>query len=110
MIINTLIIDDEALARQRLVNLVNDVSELNIIGECSTGKEAIKSINNLEPDLIFLDINMPDMSGENNPMYGKHPSPETLKKLSVVQSGENNGNWRGGLSYGKYCKLFIRNN
>jgi len=63
MKINTLIIDDEALARQRLVNLANDVSELTIIGECATGKEAIKAINQLEPDLIFLDIQMKDITG-----------------------------------------------
>jgi len=63
MKINTLIIDDEALARQRLVNLVNDVPELELIGECATGKEAISKINDLEPDVIFLDIQMKDLNG-----------------------------------------------
>lgn len=61
--IDTLIIDDEALARQRLVNLINEVSELKIVGECSTGREAIKTINNLKPDLIFLDIQLKDLTG-----------------------------------------------
>lgn len=65
MKINTLIIDDEALARQRLVNLINDVHELELIGQCATGQEAIKSINELKPDLIFLDIEMKDMNGFN---------------------------------------------
>lgn len=74
MKLNTLIIDDEALARQRLINLINDVSELNIIGECATGKEAIKSINNLEPDLIFLDIEMKDMNGF-----------DVLQKISIAK-------------------------
>jgi len=63
MKINTLIIDDESLARQRLINLVNDVPELKLIGECSTGKEAISTINKLEPDVIFLDIQMKDLTG-----------------------------------------------
>lgn len=63
MKINTLIIDDESLARQRLINLVNDVPELELIGECSTGKEAISSINKLEPDVVFLDIQMKDLTG-----------------------------------------------
>ncbi|SNR83097.1 LytR/AlgR family response regulator transcription factor [Lutibacter flavus] len=63
MKINTLIIDDEALARQRLINLVNDVPELELIGECSTGKEAISAINEYEPDVIFLDIQMKDLNG-----------------------------------------------
>jgi two-component system LytT family response regulator len=74
MKLNTLIIDDEALARQRLINLINDVSELNIVGECATGKEAIKSINNLEPDLIFLDIEMKDMNGF-----------DVLQKISIAK-------------------------
>lgn len=63
MKINTLIIDDEALARQRLVNLIKDVPELELKGQCSTGKEAIATINELEPDVIFLDIQMKDLNG-----------------------------------------------
>lgn len=63
MKINTLIIDDESLARQRLINLVNDVPEFNLLGECSTGKEAISTINKLEPDVLFLDIQMKDLTG-----------------------------------------------
>lgn len=61
--ISVLIIDDEELARQRLINLVKDISELNLLGTCKTGKEAIKKINNNAPDLIFLDIQLKDMSG-----------------------------------------------
>ena len=63
MKINTLIIHDEALARQRLNNLVKDVPELELIGQCSTGKDAILKINQLEPDVIFLDIQMKDLTG-----------------------------------------------
>ena len=63
MKIDTLIIDDEALARQRLVNLIKDVPELELIGQSSTGKDAISKINELEPDVIFLDIQMKDLNG-----------------------------------------------
>ena len=63
MKIRTLIIDDEALARQRLENLINDVPEMDLIGQASTGKDAIKSINEMEPDVIFLDIQMKDLNG-----------------------------------------------
>ena len=63
MKISTLIIDDESLARQRLVNLIKDVPELNLIGQSSTGKDAISKINDLEPDVIFLDIQMKDLTG-----------------------------------------------
>lgn len=58
-----LVIDDEELARKRVSKLLEAVSEIEVIGECSNGKIAINSINDLKPDLIFLDINMKDMSG-----------------------------------------------
>lgn len=58
-----LVIDDEELARKRVVNLLEEVPEIEVFGECSNGKTAIKQINELRPDLIFLDINMKDMNG-----------------------------------------------
>ncbi|NOU61407.1 LytR/AlgR family response regulator transcription factor [Marinifilum caeruleilacunae] len=60
----SLIIDDEQLARQRLVNLLlPHADRIEIIGEAANGSEAIELINRLEPDLIFLDIQMPEKSG-----------------------------------------------
>ena len=58
-----LIIDDEPFARKRLSNLVDQIPELVLLDECKTGKEAISKIELLQPDLIFLDIQMKDMSG-----------------------------------------------
>ncbi|AVR45890.1 DNA-binding response regulator [Christiangramia fulva] len=58
-----LVIDDEELARKRVLNLLEDISQIEVIGECSNGKTAIKDINDLKPDLIFLDISMKDMNG-----------------------------------------------
>ena len=58
-----LVIDDEELARKRVLNLLETVPEIEVVGECSNGKIAIDSINGLQPDLIFLDINMKDMTG-----------------------------------------------
>lgn len=58
-----LVIDDEELARKRVLNLLEDVSQIEVIGECSNGKTAIEQINEDKPDLIFLDINMKDMNG-----------------------------------------------
>lgn len=61
--ISTLIIDDEFLARKRVSNLLNDIEEIKIIGECCSGKEAVEAITELKPNLIFLDIQLTDMSG-----------------------------------------------
>lgn len=58
-----LIIDDEELARRRVLNLLEDIPAIEVIAECSNGKTAIKKINEEKPDLIFLDINMKDMNG-----------------------------------------------
>lgn len=58
-----LVIDDEELARRRVLNLLEDVKEIEVLGECPNGKTAIERINSDKPDLIFLDINMKDMNG-----------------------------------------------
>lgn len=61
--IKVLIIDDEALARQRVRKLLNEREDVEIIQECRNGKEAIDAILREKPDLIFLDIQMKDMTG-----------------------------------------------
>src|SRR5690606_39107009 len=58
-----MVIDDEELARKRILKLLEKVPQIEVLGECSNGKTAIISINQLQPDLIFLDINMKDMNG-----------------------------------------------
>lgn len=67
-----LVVDDEELARKRVLNLLDEVHEIEVLGECSNGKSAIAQINKLKPELVFLDINMKDMNGF-----------EVLKKLQV---------------------------
>lgn len=58
-----LVVDDEELARRRVLNLLTEVEEIEVLGECSNGKSAIAQINKLKPGLVFLDISMKDMSG-----------------------------------------------
>lgn len=61
--IRTLIVDDESLARERIISLLKKENDIEIVGECSDGEEALQKINNLKPDLVFLDIQMPIMNG-----------------------------------------------
>lgn len=61
--IRTLIIDDEALARQRVRKLLAARQDIEVTGECRNGREAIETIRQKKPDLIFLDIQMKDMTG-----------------------------------------------
>ncbi|MCB0638760.1 MAG: response regulator transcription factor [Lewinella sp.] len=63
MTTRTLIIDDESLARQRIKKLLSTRPDIEIVGECRNGREAISAIREQKPELIFLDIQMKDMTG-----------------------------------------------
>lgn len=59
----TIIIEDEHLARKRLKRLLSNYSEVEIIAEAENGAQGLELINNHQPDLIFLDIEMPILNG-----------------------------------------------
>ena len=61
--IRTIIIDDERLAREELKSLLADFIEIDIIDEAQNGEEGIEKILQHQPDLIFLDVSMPGMTG-----------------------------------------------
>ncbi|MGA7837985.1 MAG: response regulator [Ignavibacteriaceae bacterium] len=61
--IRVIIIDDESLARSITRKYLSDRTEFEIIAECSNGLDAIKKINEEKPDIVFLDIQMPKMTG-----------------------------------------------
>ncbi len=58
-----IIVDDEELARGYLRELLGVHSEIEIAGECANGFEAVKSISEIHPDLVFLDVRMPKLDG-----------------------------------------------
>lgn len=58
-----LIIDDERLARQELKKLLSPYKEIEVVGEAANAETAIESIEQLKPDVIFLDIQMPGKNG-----------------------------------------------
>ena len=61
--IRALVIDDEPLARAMIREMLADDPDVDIVGECSNGREAIEAVEALRPDLLFLDIQMPDLGG-----------------------------------------------
>jgi two-component system, LytTR family, response regulator len=62
-LIRTVIIEDEALARNLLKNYLKDQDRIEIIAECENGFDGLKAINELKPDLVFLDVQMPKLTG-----------------------------------------------
>lgn len=63
MKIRVLIVDDEPLARQRVRLLLGEESDVEVIGESADGFEAVDQLQAMRPDLVFLDVQMPDMDG-----------------------------------------------
>lgn len=63
MNISCIIVDDEKLARELLLEYLEEYEEIDVIEQCAKGSEAVKAINKLKPDLIFLDVQMPGMNG-----------------------------------------------
>ena len=54
--IKVLVVDDELLARKRIRSLLSEHADITIVGECGNGREAVEAIQNLKPDLVFLDV------------------------------------------------------
>lgn len=63
MTIRALIVDDEAPARERLAALLTEQPDIEVLAECDNGPDAVDVIVERRPDLVFLDVQMPEMSG-----------------------------------------------
>jgi two-component system LytT family response regulator len=61
--VKTLVVDDEPLARALLVDLLKRDKDIEVIGECGNGTDALKAIRKMNPDIVFLDVQMPEMNG-----------------------------------------------
>ena len=61
--LRVLIVDDEPLARENLRILLETQRDIEIVGECGNAVEAIGAVHKLRPDVLFLDIQMPRISG-----------------------------------------------
>ena len=61
--VKTLIVDDEPLARERLASLLAGEADIEIVGQCRDGEEAVTAIHDQSPELVFLDVQMPHMNG-----------------------------------------------
>lgn len=63
MSIRAIVVDDEAVARRRVIRLLSEQEDIEVVAEASGGRAALESIQRLRPDLVFLDVQMPDIDG-----------------------------------------------
>ncbi len=79
--IRTMVVDDEPMARERLVGLLGQEADIELIGECADGSQAISAIRQQQPDLVFLDVQMPACDG-----FGviKNVGPEQMPAVVFV--------------------------
>lgn len=61
--IRALVVDDEPLARERVCDLLAREADVRVVGECANGREAVEVIERERPDLVFLDVQMPELDG-----------------------------------------------
>jgi two-component system LytT family response regulator len=61
--IRVAIVDDEELARERMRALLSEHNDIEVVAECADGAEALRAIDDKNPDLVFLDVQMPDVNG-----------------------------------------------
>ncbi|MCI0496539.1 response regulator [candidate division KSB1 bacterium] len=81
MNIKVLIVDDEQLARNLIRSLLSSVPDLDVVAEAADGKTALEAINHQQPDLMFLDIQMPGLSGFD---VLKHIDPKIMPHVIFV--------------------------
>ena len=58
-----MVVDDEPVARERIVGLLSQEKDIELVGECADGQQAVNAIQNHHPDLVFLDVQMPVCDG-----------------------------------------------
>jgi two-component system LytT family response regulator len=61
--IRTMVVDDEPVARERIMGLLQQEKDIELVGECADGQQAINAIQAQHPDLVFLDVQMPACDG-----------------------------------------------
>jgi len=63
MALQAIVVDDEPLGRARIIKLLEGYGDIHVVAQCRNGREAVELIQRERPDLVFLDIQMPDMDG-----------------------------------------------
>ncbi len=85
-----LLVDDHALLRKSLINLLQEEADLTVVGEATNGREAYELVASLQPDLVLMDINMPGADGIEGTRLIKEAYPDvTVIMLTVSERDED---------------------
>ncbi len=76
--ISALIVDDERLSRQRIRRMLSADGDVDVVGECSNGRDAVEFLKTSAPDLMFLDVQMPECDGFAVLEASAHSVPATI--------------------------------
>ena len=85
--IKVLVVDDHDLFRRGLIEVLDEESDLQVVGEARNGQEAIELVDKVSPDVVFMDLNMPGRNGIETTAYLTQKWPE-LKVLVLTVSEE----------------------
>jgi two-component system response regulator NreC len=88
MTVTVLLVDDHPMIRQGLRNLLGDVPDFQVIGEANDGLEALQKIELLKPDVLIVDMMMPNLNGLDVLLQTKKISPCTRTIVFSMQSAE----------------------
>lgn len=71
------IADDHELVRESIVSLLREIPGFNIVGQCSNGRQAVKMVDRFRPDVVILDVSMPELNGIDTARQIRKISPST---------------------------------
>ena len=90
--IRVLLVDDHAMMRQGLRSVLDGYEDVEVVGEAADGEEAVRAVEQLDPRVVIMDINMPNKNGIEATAHIKSHSPSTtVIGLSVNADAENQG-------------------
>jgi DNA-binding NarL/FixJ family response regulator len=87
--VRLVVVDDHALFRAGLVNLLDQMPELEVVGEAGDGREALEEVQRKRPDVVLLDVNMPVMGGVETVEALKADQETRILMLTISKHDED---------------------
>ena len=109
MRLKIMLVDDHAMIREGLHALIGDQPDMEVVGEAGNGRDGVEKAEQLQPDLIIMDINMPDMNGieATRLIKASHPNIKVVAQSAFSESCFGDVMMKAGASaYVSKDKLF----